>query len=77
VALSTAILALLAAIASLLAGEYANEAMMDQIEAADQWSYYQAKASRPPCSMQRYRLLARRTNWTNQSATVTRMSRKR
>jgi hypothetical protein len=43
VALSTAILAVLAAIASLLSGEYANEAMMNQIEAADQWNYYQAK----------------------------------
>ena len=44
VALSTAILAVLAAIASLLSGEYANEAMMNQIEASDQWSYYQAKS---------------------------------
>jgi hypothetical protein len=44
VALSTAILAVLAAIASLLSGEYANEAMMNQIETADQWSYYQAKS---------------------------------
>jgi hypothetical protein len=44
VALSTAILAVLAAIASLLSGEYANEAMMNQIEAADHWSYYQAKS---------------------------------
>jgi len=44
VALSTAILAVLAAIASLLSGQYANEAMMSQIEAANQWSYYQAKS---------------------------------
>lgn len=44
VALSTAILAVLAAIASLLSGEYANEAMMNQIEGADHWSYYQAKS---------------------------------
>jgi vacuolar-type H+-ATPase subunit H len=44
VALSTAILAVLAAIASLLSGEYANEAMMTQIETSDQWSYYQAKS---------------------------------
>src|ERR1700758_1768527 len=44
VALSTALLAVLAAIASLLSGEHANEAMMDQIEASDQWSYYQAKS---------------------------------
>jgi hypothetical protein len=43
VALSTAILAVLAAIAGLLSGKHANEAMMTQIEAADQWSYYQAK----------------------------------
>jgi len=44
VALSTAILAVLAAIASLLSGEHANEAMMNQIEAASQWNYYQAKS---------------------------------
>jgi hypothetical protein len=44
VALSTAILAVLAAIAGLLSGQYANEAMMNQIEASDQWNYYQAKS---------------------------------
>jgi Domain of unknown function (DUF4337) len=44
VALSTAILAVLAAIAGLLSGKYANEAMISQIEASDQWSYYQAKS---------------------------------
>jgi len=44
VALSTAILAALAAIAVLLSGEHANEAMMSQIESSDRWSYYQAKS---------------------------------
>ena len=44
VALSTAILAVLAAIAGLLSGKHANEAMMNQIEASDQWSYYQSKS---------------------------------
>ncbi|PYL71595.1 MAG: hypothetical protein DMF22_06415 [Verrucomicrobia bacterium] len=44
VALSTAILAVLAAIAGLLSGKHANEAMINQIEASDQWSYYQAKS---------------------------------
>src|SRR5215471_10718437 len=44
VALSTAILAVLAAIAGLLSGKHANEAMMNQIEASDQWNYYQAKS---------------------------------
>ena len=44
VALSTAILAVLAAIAGLLSGKHANEAMMNQIQASDQWGYYQAKS---------------------------------
>jgi hypothetical protein len=43
VALSTAVLAVLAAIAALLSGSRANEAMMSQIESADQWAFYQAK----------------------------------
>lgn len=44
VALSTAILAVLAAITGLLSGKHANEAMMSQIQASDQWAYYQAKS---------------------------------
>jgi hypothetical protein len=44
VALSTALLAVLAAIAGLLSGKHANEAMVSQIEASDRWSYYQAKS---------------------------------
>jgi hypothetical protein len=44
VALSTAILAVLAAIASLLSGKHANEATINQIEASDQWNYYQSKS---------------------------------
>ena len=43
VALSSAILAGLAAVAALLAGHHSNEAMIEQIKASDQWSYYQAK----------------------------------
>jgi len=43
VALSSALLAVFAAVASLMAGHHANEAMIDQIRASDQWSYYQAK----------------------------------
>jgi hypothetical protein len=43
VALSSAIIAGLAAIASLLAGVNANEAMIDQMRSSDQWNYYQAK----------------------------------
>jgi len=44
VALSTAMLAVFAAITGLLSGKHANEAIMNQIEASDQWSYYQAKS---------------------------------
>ena len=43
VALSSAILAALAAVAALLAGHHANEAMIEQIQASDSWSYFQAK----------------------------------
>ncbi|MGZ3695639.1 MAG: DUF4337 domain-containing protein [Bdellovibrionota bacterium] len=44
VALSSAILAGLAAVAALLSGHHSNEAMIDQIQASDHWSYYQAKS---------------------------------
>src|ERR1044072_1007646 len=44
VALSTAILAVLAAIAGLLSGQHVKEAMMNKIEASDKWNYYQAKS---------------------------------
>jgi hypothetical protein len=43
VALSTAIIAVLAAIAGMLGNHHANEAMILQIKASDQWNYYQAK----------------------------------
>jgi hypothetical protein len=43
VALSSALLAGLAAVCSLLAGHHANEAMVEQIQSSDKWSYYQAK----------------------------------
>jgi hypothetical protein len=43
VALSTAFMAVLAAIAGLLGGHHVNEALIDQIKASDQWNYYQAK----------------------------------
>lgn len=44
VALSCALLAGLAAVASMTAGHYANEAMMSQVEAANQWNYFQSKS---------------------------------
>jgi hypothetical protein len=43
VALSTAVLAAVAAIASLLAGQHINEGLISQIRASDNWAYYQAK----------------------------------
>jgi hypothetical protein len=43
VALSSAFLAALAAICSLLAGHHANEALIEQIQSSDKWAYYQAK----------------------------------
>ena len=43
VALTSALLAVLAAVSSLLSGHHANEAMIEQMKASDAWSYYQAK----------------------------------
>ncbi len=43
VAISTAIMAVFAAISGLMAGDHVNEAMIQQIKASDQWAYYQAK----------------------------------
>ena len=44
VALTSALLAVLAAVTALLAGKHANEAMVEQMKSSDQWSYYQAKS---------------------------------
>ena len=43
VALSTAFMAVLAAVAGLLAGHHANEALVARVKASDQWNFYQAK----------------------------------
>ena len=43
VALSTAIIAVFAAICGLIGNHHANEAMLLQIKSSDQWNYYQAK----------------------------------
>jgi hypothetical protein len=43
VALSSAIFAALAAVASLQAGHHVNEALISQLQASDAWAYYQAK----------------------------------
>jgi hypothetical protein len=43
VAISTAFMAAFAAVSSLMAGHAANEALINQLKASDQWSYYNAK----------------------------------
>jgi len=44
VALSTAVIAVLAAIAGLIGNHHANEAMLDEIKSSNQWAYYQSKS---------------------------------
>lgn len=44
IALTTALIAALAAVTGYLAGERGDEAMVDQIHSCDQWAYYQAKS---------------------------------
>lgn len=43
IALFSAVVAVVAAVAALLAGHHSNEAMISQMKASDSWSYYQAK----------------------------------
>ncbi|RTL60220.1 MAG: DUF4337 domain-containing protein [Sphingobacteriales bacterium] len=43
VAISTALVAVFAAIAALMAGHHSNEALIEQIKSSDQWAFYQAK----------------------------------
>ncbi len=44
VAITTALLAVVAAIAALLAGHAANEALLEQIEASNEWNHFQSKS---------------------------------
>ncbi len=44
VALSTALIAVIAAICALLAGHHSNEALISQIESSDFWAHYQSKS---------------------------------
>lgn len=43
VAVSSALLAVCAAISSLMAGHYANDAILEEMKATDQWALFQAK----------------------------------
>ena len=64
VALSTAFIAVLAAIAGLLGGHEANEAMLDQIKASDQWALYQSKGIKAEISSSTLQILAALPNKT-------------
>ncbi len=45
-AITASILAVMAALGALLAGHAANDAILSQAKASDQWSYYQAKSTK-------------------------------
>jgi hypothetical protein len=45
-AITASILAVCAAVGSLLSGHAANEAILKTVEASDQWSFYQAKSTK-------------------------------
>jgi len=58
VALFSAIVAVIAAVAALLAGHHSNEAMITQIRASDSWNYYQAKGIKSAILQSKNQLLA-------------------
>ena len=57
-ALLSAILAVFAAVAALLAGHHANEAMMEQVRSSDQWAFYQSKGLKAALLESRQEILA-------------------
>jgi uncharacterized membrane protein len=64
VALTTALFAVFAAVTALLAEHHANEAMIEHIERANQWSYYQAKSIKEKLLKMKVALLsANDKNW--------------
>lgn len=58
VALTSALTAALAAVAALKAGHTANEAMLAQIESANQWNFFQAKSIKATVLRSKMDLLA-------------------
>ena len=58
VALSSALLAGLAAVSSLLAGHHSNEALIEQMQSSDQWAFYQAKGIKAAILANKMELLA-------------------
>jgi hypothetical protein len=58
VALSAAVLAVAAAVAALLAGHHANEAIIEQMKATDGWALYQAKGIKSSLVEQKAEILA-------------------
>ena len=58
VALSTAIIAVLAAIAGMLGNHHANEAMLEQISSSDKWAFYQAKSIKAEVAASTAQILA-------------------
>jgi uncharacterized protein HemX len=62
VALSTALMAVLAALTGWLGGHQANEALISQMKSSDQWSYYQAKGIKSAIATAEGKMIASVTN---------------
>lgn len=57
-ALTSAILAVLGSIGALSSGHHANEAMLDQLRASDNWAHYQSKSLKASMLETRRQILA-------------------
>ena len=58
VALSSAIIAVIAAVSAMLGGHHANEAMLEQMRANDDWAFFQAKGIKAALVESKLELLA-------------------
>lgn len=75
IALTTALIAALAAVTGYLAGERGDEAMVDQIHASDQWSYYQAKSIKSSVTSAKIEILQALTGQSPSTSDVDKLAR--
>ena len=73
--LSTALMAVLAAISGLMGGHHANEAVLEQIKASDNWSQYQAKSIKSEINSSIDKLTATLTNKPSPAEDVSKLER--
>ena len=75
VALSTALMAVFAAVCGLIAGHHSNEALIEQIKSANGWSYYQAKSIKSEIAVATGKIISKLTSQEADTASIKKIER--